>query len=113
MYAHNEFEPGRAAGVSAAPEKLTAAGAISAAVRDTQIDLTQAGDQAFTLADGTEGQEKVILLMTKGGAGNAVVTPANLQDGTTITLNSAGDIVSLKFMGGQWHVMVNKTATVA
>lgn len=113
MYAHNEFDPGRAAGMAAAPEKLVAAGAISASKRDTEIAITQASDQAMTLAAGTEGAEKVIVMTLKSGVGNAVITPTSFQDGTTITMNTVGDVVILKFIGAKWHVVLNKGATVA
>jgi len=74
---------------------------------------TDAGGDAFTLADGTTvGQTKKIYLLTDGG-GDAVVTPANLNSGTTITMNDAGDYVLLIWAGLEWFVVENLGCTVA
>lgn len=87
-------------------------GAISVANYFTTIN-SDAGGDAFTLADGTRyGQQKRIRLVADGG-GDAVVTPANLADGTTITLDDAGDDVILAWDGDNWNVIVNIGATVA
>lgn len=109
---NKEFEPGRSAGIGAKPELLVAAGAISIAVENTKLAPTSGADVAFTLADGVESQKKRITLMSKG-AGNAVVTPANLADGTTVTLNTALDVVELVFLGTEWVVTLNKGCAVA
>jgi hypothetical protein len=85
---------------------------ISVAVRDTVITLDQAVNQAFTLADGVEGQELFIILAEQSGAGDAVVTPANLAGGTTLTFDAAGEMTLLKFMHGEWHPVVD-TSTLA
>ena len=56
---------------------------------------TDAGGDAFTLADGTiVGQLKKIYLAVDGG-GDAVITPVSLTGGTTITMGDAGDYVVL------------------
>jgi len=87
-------------------------GAISVANYLTTIN-TDAGGDAFTLADGTlKGQLKKILLVVDGG-GNAVVTPANLAAGTTITFGDATDYVVLVWGGTEWFVIENSGATVA
>lgn len=73
---------------------------------------TDAGGDAFTLADGTVvGQRKRIRLVVDGG-GDGVVTPANFTD-TTITFNDAGDDVELMWDGLQWFVLANLGATIA
>lgn len=86
-------------------------GAISVATYYTGL-ATDAGGDAYTLANGVSGQMKVIRLVTDGG-GDAVITPANLAGGTTITLNDAGDEVTLVFDGTDWVVIKNIGATVA
>ncbi len=74
---------------------------------------TDAGGDAFTLADGTiVGQLKKILLVVDGG-GNAVITPVSLSGGTTITLDDAGDYVTLIWDGTDWYVVENIGGTVA
>jgi hypothetical protein len=87
-------------------------GAIPVTNFSTTIN-TDAGGDAFTLADGAVvGQLKKIRLVVDGG-GDAVITPANLSGGTTITMNDAGDFVVLQFDGTEWVVIENSGATVA
>lgn len=74
---------------------------------------TDAGGDAFTLADGTIiGQLKKVHLLADGG-GDAVITPANLAGGTTITMNDAGDYVVLLWNGTDWNVVENIGSTIA
>jgi hypothetical protein len=74
---------------------------------------TDAGGDAYTLANGTViGQLKEIYLLVDGG-GNAVITPANLAGGTTITMNDAGDSVVLLWNGTDWVVIKNIGSTIA
>lgn len=87
-------------------------GIISVSTEPTRINLTQAVDQYFTLADGDQAQRKLIYLATKSGAGNAIITPANLAAGTTITANAATEYSVLRFMGTEWFQTAG-TAAVA
>jgi hypothetical protein len=64
---------------------------------------TDAGGDAYQLADGAEGQLKFIILKTDGG-GDAVITPANPGGYSTITMADAGDSVTLLFTNGKWYV---------
>lgn len=65
-----------------------------------------------TLADGTVGQRKTIICTVY--AGDAVITPANLANGTTITLNAVNDACELLFTGTEWFVTnLYGTAAVA
>lgn len=76
-------------------------GAISVARYYTTIN-TDAGGDAFTLADGVVlGQLKKIQLIVDGG-GNAVITPATLFGGTTLTMADAGDFAILKWGANGW-----------
>lgn len=87
-------------------------GAISVTNYLTTIN-TDAGGDAFTLADGTQvGQLKKILLVVDGG-GDAVITPANLAAGTTITMNDANDYVILIWNGTDWAALENSGSTIA
>jgi len=89
--------------IYAVQETIAAAtgGAISVATHMTDIS-TDAGGDAFTLADGTIiGQVKYILLTTDGG-GDAVITPATFADGTTITMADAGDYAYLGWTASGW-----------
>jgi hypothetical protein len=87
-------------------------GAISILAYFTTIN-TDAGGDAYTLANGTViGQLKKIYLLTDGG-GNATITPVNLAGGTTITMNDAGDYVVLVWDGTDWNVLENIGSTIA
>lgn len=103
--------PALRAGRSGKPEILTKAGAIGVDVEFTRLQITGASNVAFTLADGIEGQRKTIVLESKGGAGNAVITPTNYFDGTTITLDAAGEMADLVFLGGEWRQRKNSGTT--
>lgn len=81
--------------VRAAPEVITASGALSTTVLSTVSSA--AGVLALTLANGSfEGQQKSVFLKTAGH--NAVITPATFADGATITLSAAS-----QFWIGEWH----------
>lgn len=53
-----------------------------------------------TLADGVAGQTKTIVCTVY--TADAVITPANLANGTTLTLNAVGDACDLIFLGTEW-----------
>jgi hypothetical protein len=74
---------------------------------------TDAGGDAFTLANSTQyGQLKKILLVVDGG-GDAVITPTSLSGGTTITMNDATDYVILMWNGTAWVAIENSGCTIA
>lgn len=91
------------------PQTLTGAGAVNLTTYNTLL-VTTAAD-ALTLAAGTEGLHKFIRMKTDGGDGTLTVT--NLQGGTTITFDDAGDFVELYYLDGKWHIIVNSGCTVA
>jgi hypothetical protein len=75
---------------------------------------TDAGGDAFSLANGTKaGQMKKILLVADGG-GDATITPATaLAGGTTITMGDAGDYIILQWSGSAWVVIENSGSVIA
>jgi hypothetical protein len=67
----------------------------------------------LTLANGTQGQLKFIVMTTDGG-GNAIVTPANLLGAYTfITFSDVGDSILLMYSGISWFVVSSNGVTVA
>ena len=94
--------------ITGTPQLLTGPGAVGLTQAITHIATT--GADALTLADGTEGQEKFIVMKTDGGIGT--LTPANLGNGTTITFDDVGDSAQLLFTNAAWHFM-GGTATLA
>jgi hypothetical protein len=97
-----------------AQDNITAGtgGAISLNTYLTTVN-TDAGGDAFTLADASQvGQLKKILLVVDGG-GNAVITPTSLSGGTTITMGDAADFVVLIWTGAEWVCIENSGCTIA
>lgn len=98
------------AGVIGGVQTLAAAGAVNLTTLVTRID--SAGAIALTLADGTNGQVKIIVMGTDGG--DATLTPTTKTGYTTITFNDAGDGVVLVFITTKgWIVAGNNGATLA
>ena len=58
-----------------------------------------------SLADGVEGQLKVIIHKTRAGSNDLVITPANFGAGSTLTSDSAARAVQLLFDGSNWQVV--------
>jgi hypothetical protein len=91
-------------------QTLAAAGAVNLTTLITRID--SAGAIALTLADGTNGQVKIIVMGTAGG--DATLTPTTKTGYSTITFNDAGDGVTLVFIFTKgWIVAGNNGATLA
>lgn len=91
-------------------QTLAAAGAVNLTTLVTRID--SAGAIALTLADGTNGQVKHIVMGTDGG--DATLTPTTKTGYSTITFNDAGDGVTLVFITTKgWIVAGNNGATLA
>mgnify|MGYP003316153275 CR=1 FL=1 len=89
-------------GFSDTPQALTAAGAVS--ITTTLTTVASSGAIALTLADGIQGQIKVIVFITDGG--DATLTPATMNDGTTLTFADAGDSAILMWIGASgWQVI--------
>jgi len=104
-----EFDARDNLAYEAGVDAITAAGSLDTDVKTSEITTT--GATAYTLADGQEGQEKIIVLKVDGG--DATVTPSHLAGYTTITLNDVGDSCLLKFVGGTWYVVANNGCTLA
>ena len=74
-------------------------------------------DLALTLPDSSDtGEIKIIVAATEpAGSNNVVITPTNLINGSTITLNSIGDAVVCVWLGsslGGWAIVSNVGAVV-
>lgn len=91
------------------PQALSGPGAVNVTTYATTITTT--GVDAFTLADGTTGQRKIITMIVDGG--NGTLTPTNLLGYTTITFGDVGDSVELMFIGSKWAVISNSGCVLA
>ena len=74
--------------------------------------IVTTGAQAFSLANGVNGQIKTISMVTDGG--DATLTPATLAGGSTIVFNDVGDSVVLIYnTTGGWGVLSNNGTTIS
>lgn len=90
---------------NAAQQTLAAGGGAVTVTEFYTAGASDAGGDAWTLADGSAiGQLKKIQLITDGG-GDATLTPTNLNGGTTITFADAGDYCLLMWDGTGWTVL--------
>lgn len=86
--------------------------AVNVTASITHIDTSTAGGaHAGALADGTNGQIKIITMIADGG--NSVVTPANANGFSTITFADVGDTATLIFTGNKWNIISSHSVTVA
>ena len=72
---------------------------------------TTSGTYAGSMANGVNGQIKIIAMTVDGG--NAVVTPNNMLGGSTITFNDVGDTATLCFNGSNWMILSHHGCTIA
>lgn len=96
-------------GLTGTVQSLSGAGAVALTTLTTAWTTTAA--DAGTLANGSNGQFKTIVMVAHGGDGT--LTPANLAGGTTITFNAVGDSVLLQFLSTDWFVISNNGCVVA
>ena len=91
-------------------QALSGAGAVDITSMITQVTTT--GADALTLANGANGQMKIITMVADGGDGT--LTPATFANGTTITFNDVGDSVLLVYnTTGGWAAVSNVGCTIA
>ena len=72
--------------------------------------ITTGSSQAFSLANGVEGQIKIISMVTDGGSGT--VTPASFVNGTSITFDDVEDTITLLYQSTGWVVLARQNAVV-
>ena len=102
-------------GYAQAPQALTATtGAVS--VTHAITTITTSAVSAYTLANGTPGQTKHIVMISDGG--NAVITvatPGMPGTDTTLTFDTVGDACTLLFIDttSGWAVVGNNGVAVA
>ena len=91
-------------------QTLSGAGAIDLVTGVTEVTTTAA--DALTLANGTVGQIKIIVMKADGGDGT--ITPVTFAGGSTITMNDVGDSVMLTYATTiGWVLVANNGCTIA
>lgn len=100
-------------GVLLAPDSSETITATTAVVGvDTSITYvdTTLGAMAASLADGTEGQLKRIMMTVDGG--DCIITPTNLAVGATLRLTEAFSSFTLQFSGTSWKVIAREGVSI-
>ena len=88
-------------------QNISGPGAISVTTGVTFITTT--GTEAYTLADGVEGQFKIIIMKVDGG--NATITPDNLVGYTAIRFNDVEDSVQFLYGSTGWNIIALQQAS--
>lgn len=91
-------------------QALSGAGAVN--LTTVATDITSTGADALTLANGTNGQIKVLTMIVDGGA--ATLTPTTKTGFTTLTFDDVGDSAMIQYhttLG--WMLIGTPTATAA
>ena len=88
-------------------QNLSGPGAIS--LTETVTYITTTGTDAYTLADGTEGQLKIIIM--KGDGGNGTLTPDNLVGFTAIRFTDVNNSAILMSGSTGWNIIALQQAT--
>ena len=89
-------------GFSDTPQAITSATAVS--ITTTLSTVASSGVIALTLADGIQGQIKIIVFITDGG--DATLTATTMNDGTTLAFADVGDSAILMWIGASgWQVI--------
>tara|TARA_Y100001937_G_scaffold967_1_gene1074 strand:- start:830 stop:1198 length:369 start_codon:yes stop_codon:yes gene_type:complete len=88
-------------------ENVTGGGALSTNTVVSFISTT--GVESYTLADGVEGQEKIIIMKADGG--NATVTPNNLVGFTSVRLTATNNSFHLIYGSTGWNIIALQQAT--
>ena len=93
-------------GLNSTSQSITGDGSTSTAITltepVTEVNATSAAAPC-TLADGANGQIKIILNVSTSGTNAVTITPANLRGGSTITLNAVGESVQCIFKNSNWN----------
>ena len=90
-------------------QTISGPGAIDLTTLHTEITTT--GADAYTLANGTLGQMKIISMAVDGG--DATLTPTTLANGTTITFDAVHDNVTLIYGANGWLPIAVQNAVIA
>ena len=95
-------------GLKDTAQTITGDGSTSSAVTVTEsttlIDATS-GAAPATLADGADGQVKIIINKSTGGTNAVTITPASFVAGTTINIDAPGRSVICMFKDSKWNVI--------
>jgi hypothetical protein len=89
-------------------QQITGPGAINVTQEFTSINTT--GTDAYTLANGSEGQRKTIIM--NGDSGNGTLTPSNVLGFSDIEFTAVGQSVTLVFLNTKWNIVASYGVTI-
>jgi len=102
-------------GLKQTSQSITADGSTTTAVdvtsAVTEINATSA-THSCALADGSDGQVKIIVNTSTSGTNAITITPANFSN-TTITLDAPGESAVCIFKNSKWYVIGGNVPTIA
>jgi|SRR5210317_277443 len=102
-------------GLKQTSQSITADGSSTTAVdvtsAVTEINATSA-THSCALADGSDGQVKIIVNTSTSGTNAITITPANFSN-TTITLDAPGESAICIFKNSKWYVIGGNVPTIA
>ena len=78
----------------------------------TMVNAT-AAPAPMTLADGSDGQIKIIINKSTGGTNAVTITPATFNGGSTINIDAPGRSVICMFKGTKWNVIGGNGPVIA
>ncbi len=94
-------------GLAQTSQAITSSGSSSAAdvtSAITEVNGTSAVE-TITLADGSDGQVKIVLDTATAGTYTQTITPSNLRGYTSVLLNAPGESVTLIFKNSNWNIL--------
>ena len=102
-------------GLKQTAQTITADGSTNTAVDVTSaitlINATSA-THAGALADGSDGQIKIVVNISTGGTNNVVITPTNFSN-TSFTLDAPGESAICLFKNSKWYIIGGNGFTIA
>ena len=95
-------------GLKDTAQTITGDGSTSTAVTLTEsttlVDATS-GAAPVTVADGADGQVKIIVNKSTSGANAVTITPSSFVSGSTVNIDAPGRSVILFFKDSNWNVI--------
>lgn len=102
-------------GLSDTSQSVTASGSSTAVTLTQSVTEVSANSAAetLTIADGSDGQIKIILDTSTSGTQIVTITPSNLRGYTSVLLNAPGESVILIFKNSNWNIIGGNGYTTA
>ena len=103
-------------GLKDTAQTITGDGSTSTAVtltESTTLVNATAGAAPVTVADGADGQVKIIINKSTAGTNAVTITPASFVSGSTVNIDAPGRSVILFFKDSKWNVIGGNGHVVA